>query len=173
MRALLPVMLLVVVAGCASFPGGGVQAPTGPCEEAAVPEPPMNTSGNVSAKPYPEPPDEWTENSTRSYVTAYEKTLRHNRNLVDRPTTVELGVGIADVSVERHDDAFVVQLESVTRGTFARGTEYGSPSYTMWDGAPVEVGYMVTTDRLVRADAKGEGDVRPGTIREGRTLECF
>jgi hypothetical protein len=173
MRDLLPVVLLIVVAGCASLPGGGVQAPTGPCEEVAVPGPPMTTSENVSAKSYPEPPVNLTEQTARSYVTSYEEALRHNRDLADRPTTVELNIGIADVSVEQHGGVFVVQLESITRGTFAEGTEYGSPSYTLWDGAPVEVGYMLTADRLVRAEAGGEGDVRPGTIREGTTLECF
>lgn len=173
MRAILVVVLLVVVAGCASLPGGGVQAPTGPCEEAGLPATPMNTSSNVSAQPYPGPPEEWTKNSTRSFVTAYEDALRHNRILADRPTTVELSVGITDVSVEQHDDVFVVQLESVASGTFAEGTEHGSPSYIAWDEAWVEVGYMVTADRLVRAEAGGEGDVRPGTIRDGTTLECF
>ena len=173
MRALLPVVLLIVVAGCASLPGGGVQAPTGPCEEVAVPAPPMNTSGNVPAKPYPELPVNWTEQTAQSYVTAYEKTLRHNRNLVDRPTTVEVSVGIADVNVEAHDDVFVVQLESSTEGTYRDNQEDGTPSYDSWHEVGVEVGYMVTDDRLVRADVRGDGNVRPGTIREGTTLECF
>lgn len=169
MRALLLAFLLVV-AGCMSPIGAdGVPTPSGPCEAADVPAPPINTAGNVTARPYPEIPAEWTKQTVRSYVESYERALQHNRALAKRPTTVELRVGVSGVTVERHGDTFVVRLESFTQGMFAEEGEEGSPSYIAWDEVPAPATYLVTGTRLVRA----EGDVGPDGLREGTTLECF
>ncbi|MEF8801061.1 MAG: hypothetical protein V5A56_08510 [Halolamina sp.] len=171
MRALLLATLLVL-AGCAAPLGTDAPpTPTGSCMEERKPTPTADGS-DVDAQPYPDPPATFSTDSVREYVEAYESALLRNDALAGQNLSY-LEVYVEDLSVTRRGDMYVVRLQSYTNGGYYEREGEGTPIVVHWDGAPTPASYLVTEDRLVRAESDGDDHVSLARLRNGTTLECF
>jgi hypothetical protein len=171
MRALLPVAVLCLLAGCVGAPLGGgsgsVPTPTGPCT--VDDRPTTDASAEVEPVDYPEAPSSPSASSVESYVASFEDSYRHNDALADHGNVTYLETYVEDVSVTRHGSVYVVRLESYTNGGTMREEGEGTPIQIHWDGAPEPVTYLLTEDRLVR----GDGDLSPERLPSQSTVACF
>lgn len=169
-----PLMLatLIVLAGCAAPVGNdGAPTPTGPCMEELKPTP-TDDGSDVDAHPYPDPPATLTTDPVRDYVEAYESALLRNDALAGQNLSY-LKVYVEDLTVTRRGDVYVVRLQSYTNGGYYEQEGEGTPIVVHWDGAPTPASYLVTEDRLVRAESDGDDHVSLARLRNGTTLECF
>jgi len=187
-RPLLTVLLAVmfVLAGCIAAPGSGgdgtgtptltpVTPPTGSPPDRPTPTA-TSTPGeceavergtvdpfreDVTPSEYPEPPEEWNRSSVERYVVAFEAAWARNGAL--REDSTEVNVLVAEVSVERRDEAWVVDLVSRTN-TWAQGRATGTATATVvhGDGARIPVTYRLTDRALYRIE-RDVGEPPSGT----------
>lgn len=174
---------MLALAGCTAAPGSGGDAPanggegsrtstltpvTPPTDVPA--EAPTPTASSTPGKceavehrtvdPFredvepserPEPPAEWNRSSVERYVVAFEAAYARNDAL--RADSTEVNVLVAEVSVERRGEAWVVDLVSRTN-TWAQGRATGTATATVihGDGARIPVTYRLTDRGLYRAE---------------------
>ena len=189
--ALLAVLLL---AGCTAAPGNGDEAtgsPT-PTPTATPADTPTRTPGEcvavdpttvdpfregVEPSDRPDPPREWNRSSVERYVVAFEEA--YSRNAALRTDTREVTVVVGEVSVERRDDAWMVDLVSRTN-TWVQGRATGTATATVvhGDGPYVPVTYRVTDRALSREEGRVGGTPSASgeptdSARDWVTVACF
>lgn len=171
MRALL-LAVLVVLAGCATPMGTeDPPTPTGPCTDVSKPTP-SGDGSDVAPKSYPDRPATLSADSVGEYVDGYESAFLWNDALAGQNLSY-LEVYVEDLNVTRRGGVYVVRLQSYTNGGYYEREGEGTPYVIHWDGAPTPASYLVTEDRLVRAESDGEDHVSLARLRNGTTLECF
>jgi hypothetical protein len=173
---------MLALAGCTAAPGGvgdGTRTPTltpvtppsgsppgtptptpGECE--GVERNPVDPfREEVEPSKYPGPPEEWNRTSIERYVVAFEEAWARNGAL--REESTEVNVLVAEVSVERRDGAWVVELVSRTN-TWAQGRASGTATATVvhGDGARIPVTYRLTDRALYRTE-RDVGEPPSGT----------
>ena len=171
-RQVAPTVVLavsLVLAGCVAIPGGGgSETPGGapsetwtltptPGECDAVERNPVDPfREDVEPSELPDPPEVWNRSSVERYVVAFEEAYSRNEALRTTSTRVEVIVG--DVSVERSDGEWVVELTSRTN-TWAQGRGTGTATATVvhGDGANVPVTYRLTDRALYREEGRVGG----------------
>jgi hypothetical protein len=84
---------------------------------------------------------------------------------------------VGDVSVERHDGTWIVDLTSRTN-TWVQGRATGTATATVvhGDGARVPVTYRLTDRALYRVEGSPGGTLSGGPTRtpeQGRPVACF
>jgi hypothetical protein len=196
-----PTVLLVallVFAGCTTAlgpSGAGTGSPT----TTPVPPPSATPTADPSATPgeceaveqrtvdpfrddvepseFLDPPAAWNRSSVERYVVAFEEAYARNGALREESTRVD--VLVAEVSVERRDGAWVVDLVSRTN-TWAQGRATGTATATVvhGDGARVPVTYRLTDRALYREEGRVGGTPSGSAAstrapRDGRTVRCF
>lgn len=194
----------LVLAGCtATLDGGGSGTPTmtpaPPPTDSPSETPTGSPHGSPSATPgecvvverpvadpfradvepseRPEPPGEWNRSSVERYVVAFEEAYARNEAL--RNTSTRVGVIVGDVSVERTDGAWVVELTSRTN-TWAQGRATGTATATVvhGDGSYVPVTYRLTDRALYRTEGTVGGtpsssETPIGVSEDGPAVACF
>lgn len=170
MRTLLAA-LTVLLAGCTAAPVGPAESPTTPTGPCTPDTPTPETPAEISAMAWPEPPETRTAESVGSYVASFERAYRHNDRL--EPGTRYVETYVSSVTTTVRGDEYLVRLESYTNGGVARSTpDEGTPITVHWDGAPVHVAYLLTDDRLVRAEGDHEMEPSFDAVVDGRTVAC-
>jgi len=195
-RAALTALLAVLLAfaGCTAAldgAGGGTDTPTTVPPSSGMPSgTPTATPGECVAvgpatvDPFregvepsgrPEPPDEWNRSSVERYVVAFEAAYARNAAL--RVNTREASVIVGDVSVDRRDGTWIVDLTSRTN-TWVQGRATGTATATVvhGDGARVPVTYRLTDRALYRVEGSPGGTLSGGPTRtpeQGRPVACF
>jgi len=187
-RALLTAFLagMLVLAGCTAAPGSGgdgtgtstLTPVTPPTDTPAGTPTPTTTRApreceaveqrtvdpfreDVEPSEFPEPPEERNRSSVEQYVAAFEAAYARNDAL--RGDSTKVNVLVAEVSVERRDGTWVVDLVSRTN-TWAQGRATGTATATVvhGDGARITVTYRLTDRGLYRAE-RGVGEPPSGT----------
>lgn len=105
--------LSVAVAGCSGTDGPG-QSPTAECDAVELPRPTPTTEG-LEPLPYPDYPESLTTETTREFVTEFERAYQHNHFLAGFPDgtdTVILDTGVPDGFVIEADGGYLVGVES-------------------------------------------------------------
>lgn len=174
--ALLTALLagMLVLAGCTAAPGSGGDGTGTPTLTPATPptDTPAGTAtasstpgeceaveqrtvdpfrDDVEPSEFPDPPAAWNRSSVERYVVGFEAAYARNGAL--REESREVNVLVAEVSVERRDGAWVVDLVSRTN-TWAQGRATGTATATVvhGDGARIPVAYRLTDRGLYRAE---------------------
>lgn len=189
---------MLVLAGCTAAPrSGGERTRTSTLTPVVPPTDtptgtPTDTSGeceavaqhpvdpfreDVEPSELPEPPAEWNRSSVERYVVAFEEAYARNEALRTDSTRVEVTVG--EVSVERRDEAWVVDLVSRTN-TWAQGRATGTATATVvhGDGARIPVTYRLTDRALFRKAGTVAGTPSSDTTPRaepwsGPAVACF
>ena len=142
------VVALLMLAGC-----GGSPQPGGSTDKPTMTLPPQP----LDAKPYPDQPTNVTNEKARTYVTSFERAYLWNDLLTPNTTTININIGMKDVTVTRADDGFVVGLQVTYSEDIARtDTQYGlhgNGNYT--------VAYFINDTTTVRARTGGHFDANP------------
>lgn len=158
-------------AGCLgdSTTGGTTETPTlatGECEPQRV-EPVDPRADDVEPMDLPEPPDEWTTERVRQFVSDYEAAYR--QHLILGEDTTGYGHNSNEIEIKEADDVDY-RVELVTnfwwnerRGDDEPEVHADSPYYN--------VVYLVYEDRILRADAEGH-DNEPD-IEEAAVMACW
>lgn len=171
MRALLAA-LVILLAGCTAAPVGPAESPTTPTAPCDPTTPTPEAPPDLSPRAWPDPPETRTLTSVESYVESFEHAFRHNDRL--EPGTRYIETYVSSVTTATRGDSYLVRLESYTNGGVARSTpDEGTPVTVHWDGAPVHVAYLLTDDRLVRAEGDRETTPSLDAVAQGRTVACI
>ena len=177
---------LLVLAGCIAAPGSGgdgtgtsTLTPVSPPTDTAAGTPTPTATptpgeceaverrtvdpfrDDVEPSEFPDPPSEWNRSSVERYVAAFESAYARNDAL--REDSTKVNVLVAEVSVERRDGAWVVDLVSRTN-TWTQGRATGTATATVvhGDGARIPVTYRLTDRGLYRAE-RDVGEPPSGT----------
>jgi len=174
------VALSVILVGCTSVVNDGstLSATPSPVPTNCTPDDlpvvdPIRDS--VEPSDYPETPETWTDASVEQYVVGVERVVARNDALRRESTRVE--VVVSDVTVDRNDGTWIVELTSRTN-TWAAGTPVGSrtPTVVHGDGPNVPIVYRVTDQALYRR--VGDTGTTPNRntasqSTQGRIIVCF
>ena len=151
------------LAGCAA----GSDSPSStetpePCT-ASRPDP-VDPDGEMEPYEYPERPDEWTAENVELFLQTFESTYRQHEVL--STGTTDYGHSATVEKVQERDDGYRVELETVYyyESETDRGTVHA-------DGPVMRVVYLITDDRLRRAEA-GTREPTPDPA-DGDTVACW
>lgn len=124
---------------------------------------------SVTPSELPDGPPRMTESAVAKYVVAYEEA--YGRNQLLRDDTKRANQQVSEPTVRAVDGGFIVEVQ--TYESYTRQREpFGNETVTavVADGPRVDVSYLVTEDRLLRAEGDFDGAPRP---RDGKTMECW
>ncbi|EJN61064.1 hypothetical protein [Halogranum rubrum] len=169
-------VLLLLTAGCLGGTADPASSPTvSPTATftdqcTAIEKPVVDPSReSVTPSELPEGPPQMTESAVVEYVVAYEEAYGRNRLL--RDDTKRASQHVSDPVVRLVDGGFVVEVRTYESALYQReasGNETTTGVYL--DGARIDVSYLVTEDRLLRAESDSDGAPPP---RDGKTMECW
>lgn len=127
---------------------------------------------SIEPRDLPDGPPEWQADSVESFVADYERAFFYN-SLLERKTE-QLTVSVESRGRAAVAEGFVVRLEA-TGSHRLRGTpgESGTATAVFGDMAVYLTNYLITRDRLVRAQGDGTPDSDPDPRSEGETVECW
>ena len=151
------------LAGCTAGSGSPSSTETpGPCT-AARPDP-VDPDGEMEPREYPERPDEWTAENIGPFLEEFEGTYRQHEILTAETTAYGHSASVEEV--QERNDGYRVELETIYyyESETDRGTVHA-------DGPLTRVVYLVTDDRLRRAEA-GTQETTPDPTG-GDTVACW
>ncbi|MCU4926224.1 hypothetical protein OB905_09540 [Halobacteria archaeon AArc-dxtr1] len=138
------------------------------------------TFRSEGVEPYPDPPEEFTEEAVRSFVSDYEQAYRQN-GAVERLEDRLLGFSVsveddATQTLEADDDIDRIRIEYTVGSSIVDRDGAGTVESDPYGDAAV---YGVDETGVVRAEAEyyqtddDDEEETPDPVEEGDLLECF
>ena len=162
---------LLAAVGATSAALAGCAADSGPPSSMGTPKPctaarpdSVDPDGEMEPYEYPERPDEWTAENVGLFLQTFESTYRQHEVL--HAGTTDYGHSASVKKLQERDDGYRVELETVYyyESETDRGTVHA-------DGPLTRVVYLVTDNRLRRAEAGTQGPTPDPA--DGETVACW